>query len=105
MSTAVELPRRFASLVKIEHTVFALPFAGLLWRVPWTRIGSVLAGREATLAAAIRSGGLANVKDLALVHFIVSGGYVGSIVIRLIVLGALAGAIGAGIAASRFLDV
>jgi 4-hydroxybenzoate polyprenyltransferase len=24
---AVELPRRFASLVKIEHTVFALPFA------------------------------------------------------------------------------
>ncbi len=26
MST-VELPRRFASLVKIEHTVFALPFA------------------------------------------------------------------------------
>src|SRR6185312_14182085 len=27
MSTAVELPRRFASLVKIEHTVFALPFA------------------------------------------------------------------------------
>ena len=27
MSTAVALPRRFASLVKIEHTVFALPFA------------------------------------------------------------------------------
>jgi 4-hydroxybenzoate polyprenyltransferase len=27
MSTAVVLPRRFASLVKIEHTVFALPFA------------------------------------------------------------------------------
>jgi 4-hydroxybenzoate polyprenyltransferase len=26
-STAVSLPRRFASLVKIEHTVFALPFA------------------------------------------------------------------------------
>ena len=25
--SAVELPRRFASLVKIEHTVFALPFA------------------------------------------------------------------------------
>lgn len=27
MATAAELPRRFASLVKIEHTVFALPFA------------------------------------------------------------------------------
>jgi 4-hydroxybenzoate polyprenyltransferase len=27
MSTTVALPRRFASLVKIEHTVFALPFA------------------------------------------------------------------------------
>jgi 4-hydroxybenzoate polyprenyltransferase len=27
MSTAVAMPRRFASLVKIEHTVFALPFA------------------------------------------------------------------------------
>jgi 4-hydroxybenzoate polyprenyltransferase len=27
MSSTVALPRRFASLVKIEHTVFALPFA------------------------------------------------------------------------------
>jgi 4-hydroxybenzoate polyprenyltransferase len=27
MSSAVALPRRFAALVKIEHTVFALPFA------------------------------------------------------------------------------
>lgn len=27
MSAAVALPRRFASLVKLEHTVFALPFA------------------------------------------------------------------------------
>ena len=26
-STAVSLPRRFASLVKLEHTIFALPFA------------------------------------------------------------------------------
>src|SRR5436309_14811738 len=26
-TTAVSYPRRFASLVKIEHTVFALPFA------------------------------------------------------------------------------
>src|SRR6187399_3139092 len=26
-ATALSLPRRFASLVKIEHTVFALPFA------------------------------------------------------------------------------
>lgn len=27
MSTVVALPRRFASLVKVEHTIFALPFA------------------------------------------------------------------------------
>jgi 4-hydroxybenzoate polyprenyltransferase len=27
MTTTVALPRRFASLVKVEHTVFALPFA------------------------------------------------------------------------------
>jgi 4-hydroxybenzoate polyprenyltransferase len=27
VSTAVALPRRFASLVKVEHTIFALPFA------------------------------------------------------------------------------
>ena len=26
-ATALSLPRRFASLVKFEHTVFALPFA------------------------------------------------------------------------------
>ena len=26
-TTAISLPRRFASLVKLEHTVFALPFA------------------------------------------------------------------------------
>src|SRR6266496_5005371 len=29
MSSAAVLPRRFASLVKIEHTVFALPFASI----------------------------------------------------------------------------
>jgi 4-hydroxybenzoate polyprenyltransferase len=28
-TTAVSLPRRFASLVKLEHTVFALPFANV----------------------------------------------------------------------------
>src|SRR4029453_19153575 len=36
-TTAVSYPRRFASLVKIEHTVFALPFAylgALLWAKP-----------------------------------------------------------------------
>ncbi len=27
MSEVAALPRRFASLVKLEHTVFALPFA------------------------------------------------------------------------------
>ncbi len=37
MSSAVVLPRRFAALVKIEHTVFALPFA---------YIGALLCVRE-----------------------------------------------------------
>jgi 4-hydroxybenzoate polyprenyltransferase len=37
VSTALALPRRFASLVKIEHTVFALPFA---------YIGALLCVRE-----------------------------------------------------------
>jgi 4-hydroxybenzoate polyprenyltransferase len=37
MSSAVVLPRRFASLVKIEHTLFALPFA---------YIGALLCGRR-----------------------------------------------------------
>jgi 4-hydroxybenzoate polyprenyltransferase len=36
-ATAVSLPRRFASLVKLEHTVFALPFA---------YVGMLLAVRE-----------------------------------------------------------
>ena len=38
-ATAVSLPRRFASLVKLEHTVFALPFAyvGMLLAVGGSR--------------------------------------------------------------------
>ena len=42
-STAVSLPRRFASLVKLEHTVFALPFAyvGML-----LALGEVPAARD-----------------------------------------------------------
>ena len=50
-TTAVTLPRRFASLVKLEHTVFALPFAyvgGLLavhgfdWAgLAWTTVAMV----------------------------------------------------------------
>ena len=42
-STAISLPRRFASLVKLEHTVFALPFAyvGMLLAV-----GEVPAARD-----------------------------------------------------------
>jgi 4-hydroxybenzoate polyprenyltransferase len=42
-ATAVSLPRRFASLVKLEHTVFALPFAyvGMLLAV-----GEIPAGRD-----------------------------------------------------------
>jgi cell division transport system permease protein len=49
--------------------------------------------------------GLDNLNDLALVYFIVDSEYVGSVVLRIILLGMAAGAIGAGIAASRFLDV
>jgi 4-hydroxybenzoate polyprenyltransferase len=41
-TTAVSLPRRFASLVKLEHTVFALPFA---------YVGMLLALGEAPPAA------------------------------------------------------
>jgi len=42
-TTAVSLPRRFASLVKLEHTVFALPFAyvGML-----LALGDVPSGSE-----------------------------------------------------------
>ena len=43
-SAAVSLPRRFASLVKLEHTVFALPFA---------YIAMVLAAGAATLILGI----------------------------------------------------
>jgi 4-hydroxybenzoate polyprenyltransferase len=44
-TTAVELPRRIASLVRIEHTVFALPFAyvgAFLAAAGWPGIGNVL---------------------------------------------------------------
>jgi 4-hydroxybenzoate polyprenyltransferase len=41
-TTAVSLPRRFASLVKLEHTIFALPFA---------YVGMLLALGEAPSAA------------------------------------------------------
>ena len=43
-TTAVELPRRIASLVRIEHTVFALPFAyvgAFLAAGGWPGLGSV----------------------------------------------------------------
>ena len=42
---------------------------------------------------------------LALVFFIVDNSFVRTVVIWMILLGMAAGAIGAGIAASRFLDV
>jgi 4-hydroxybenzoate polyprenyltransferase len=41
--SAVELPRRFASLVKIEHTVFALPFA---YVGAFLAVGDVPSGRD-----------------------------------------------------------
>ncbi len=49
--------------------------------------------------------GLDKSNDLALVYFIVQTDYVASIMLWLVVLGMLAGFVGAGIAASRFLDV
>jgi cell division transport system permease protein len=49
--------------------------------------------------------GLDNTNDLALVYFIVDGSYARTVTFGLIILGMIAGAVGAGIAASRFLDV
>ena len=46
-ATAVSLPRRFASLVKLEHTVFALPFA---------YVGMLLARRRRARAPRTGSG-------------------------------------------------
>ena len=56
-ATAISLPRRFASLVKLEHTVFALPFAyvGMLLAVAevppaadwlWVTVAMVGPGRS-----------------------------------------------------------
>jgi cell division transport system permease protein len=43
--------------------------------------------------------------DTELAALVVTGGYVRFVMIMLLIIGALAGAIGSGIAASRFLDV
>ena len=40
------VPIGVAALSAVAVLFFALPFAGLLWRVPWTRIGSVLTEHE-----------------------------------------------------------
>jgi len=42
---------------------------------------------------------------LGIAALVVTGGYVRFVMVMLLVIGALAGAIGSGIAASRFLDV
>jgi 4-hydroxybenzoate polyprenyltransferase len=60
-ATAISLPRRFASLVKLEHTVFALPFAyvGMLLAVgelpaagEWLWVTAAMVGAR-TLAMAL----------------------------------------------------
>ena len=111
--TAMFARRREIEVMKLvgaTNWFIRIPFMleGLIQGLIGSAIASVsLVGLNVVWTGRIKSvtSGLANVKDLALVHFIVGGGYVGSIVVRLIVLGALAGAVGAGIAASRFLDV
>lgn len=111
--TAMFARRREIEVMKLvgaTNWFIRIPFMleGLIQGLIGSAVASVsLVGLNVVWTGRIRSvtAGLANVKDLALVHFIVGGGYVGSIVVRLIILGALAGAVGAGIAASRFLDV
>jgi len=111
--TAMFARRREIEVMKLvgaTNWFIRIPFMleGLIQGMIGSAIASAsLVGLNVIWTGRIRSvtEGLSNVKDLALVHFIVGGGYVGSIVVRLIVLGALAGAAGAGIAASRFLDV
>jgi cell division transport system permease protein len=111
--TAMFARRREIEVMKLvgaTNWFIRIPFMleGLIQGLIGSAIASAsLVGLNVVWTGRIESvtSGLANVKDLALVHFIVGGGYVGSIVVRLVVLGALAGAAGAGIAASRFLDV
>jgi len=111
--TAMFARRREIEVMKLvgaTNWFIRIPFMleGLIQGLIGSAVASAsLVGLNVVWTGRIRSvtSGLANVKDLALVNFIVDGGYVGSIIVRLVVLGALAGAIGAGIAASRFLDV
>jgi cell division transport system permease protein len=111
--TAMFARRREIEVMKLvgaTNWFIRVPFMleGLIQGLIGSAIASAsLVGVNVVWTGRIRSvtSGLGNVNDLALVYFIVSGGYVGSIVVRIVVLGALAGAIGAGIAASRFLDV
>lgn len=51
------------------------------------------------------SGAVDDFNDTELAALVVSDGYVSSVMLILLLIGALAGAIGSGIAASRFLDV
>jgi cell division transport system permease protein len=111
--TAMFARRREIEVMKLvgaTNWFIRIPFMleGLIQGLIGAGIASVsLVGLNVIWTGRVRSvtGGLGNVNDLALVYFIVSGGYVGSVTIRLLILGALAGAVGAGIAASRFLDV
>lgn len=111
--TAMFARRREIEVMKLvgaTNWFIRVPFMleGLIQGLIGSAIASVsLVGVNVVWTGRIKSvtSGLGNVNDLALVYFIVSGGFVGSIVVRIVVLGALAGAVGAGIAASRFLDV
>jgi cell division transport system permease protein len=111
--TAMFARRREIEVMKLvgaTNWFIRVPFMleGLIQGLIGSAVASFsLLGINVIWSGRIRSvtSGVGNVKELALVHFIVGGGYVGSVMLRLIILGALAGAVGAGIAASRFLDV
>lgn len=51
------------------------------------------------------SGAVDDFNDTELAALVVSDGYVSGVMLVLLLIGALAGAVGSGIAASRFLDV
>lgn len=68
-------------------------------------IGGVLACAGLWGLNSAWSGAVSDFNDTELAALVVSDGYVSSVMLILLLIGALAGAIGSGIAASRFLDV